>query len=135
MDPVHQRVTLHILHLLTNHKVNTALRSINTRSRIRLQGHRSQRRRPLRPPLRLPGSQNYDRALARSKASWAIFSCGPPSPDSYPRCPCPSCACSCSWRHTGRASLTPLTLSTTCVISPTIAEPSSTLSRFFLFIY
>lgn len=64
MDPVHQRVTLHILHLLTNHKVNAALRSVNTRIRIRLQGHRSQRRRPLRPPLRLPGPQNYDRALA-----------------------------------------------------------------------
>lgn len=63
--------------------------------------------------------------LGRPNASWAISSCGPPSPASFRRCRCPSCACSCSWRLMLRATLTLPMLSPEYIISPTTVELSS----------
>ena len=53
MDPMHKRLSLHLLHLLLRSKINPSLRPIHARHRVCLQRHRRQRRRPLRPPLLL----------------------------------------------------------------------------------
>ncbi|MED6212804.1 hypothetical protein PIB30_087017 [Stylosanthes scabra] len=53
MDSMQQRITLHFLNLFPSPKVNAALRSVNSQHCLRLEGHRSQRRRYFRPSLRL----------------------------------------------------------------------------------
>lgn len=66
MDPMHQWITLHFLHLLPNSKVNATLRSVNARHRFCLQRHRSQHRCPVRSLIRFPCHQNSNWAVACS---------------------------------------------------------------------
>lgn len=51
MDPVQLRRILRLRNLLLRAQVQPRLRPIHPRHRLRLQGHRRQRRRTLRPPL------------------------------------------------------------------------------------
>ncbi|KAK2999211.1 hypothetical protein RJ639_023738 [Escallonia herrerae] len=51
LDPVQLRRVVRLRHLLLRPQVEPGLRPVDARHRLRLQGHRRQRRRPLRPPL------------------------------------------------------------------------------------
>lgn len=53
LDSVHQRLPLHLLHLLSHSQNHPTIRPINARHRVRLQGHGRQQRHSLRHPLHL----------------------------------------------------------------------------------